>query len=290
MPAETEATAEMPAAEPAAEAEAPAAEPMTEEAAPAPTAKSKRDAYLEGFRKKHPDWKDDDEEGFYGALSDDDAAREEEMNGYKSREEELSTALSGSPLNAALFLDAANGTPIPLSILKRYPNEVKAWMDDPENSEEIEKVFTDLAERMEKNKQLDEEAQKNLEETNALVDQMIADGEIKDEEEANQLVEFLGKIALGLTTNHLEKDWLIAAKNAINHDTDVEAARSEGEIAGRNAKITAQKKESKRGASNHTAMGSSNAGQQLSARETRNATGNTGKRDMWGGMKVNKLS
>lgn len=287
MPAETEAAVETPVEETA---------PATpeEEAAPAeesaPAAKSKRNLYMEGFRKKHPDWAEDDEEGFYGALSDDDAAREEEMNGYKSREEELSTALSGSPLNAALFLDAANGTPIPLSILKRYPNEVKAWMDDPENTEEIEKVFTDLADRMEKNKQLDEEAQKNLDETNALIDDMIAAGEIKDDEEANSLVEFLGKIALGLTTNHLEKDWLIAAKNAMNHDSDVEAARSEGEIAGRNAKITAQKAASKRGANNHSGMGSSNAGQSLSTKETRNATGNTGKRDMWAGMKTNKLS
>lgn len=261
--------------------------PETEAPAPAP-AKSKRDSYLEGFRKKHPDWQDDDEDGFYGALMEDDAAMDDQMNGYKSREEELSTALSGSPLNAALFLDAVNGEPIPLSILKRYPNEVKAWLDDPENSEAVEGVFQNLADRMAKNKELDAEADKNLQETQALMEQMIADGELASEDEANAVVELLGKIAVGMTMNHLEKDWIIAAKNALNHDTDVEAARTEGEINGRNAKIEAKRNSNSKGAANHTNLGSSNAGQRLSAKETSAATG--GKRDMWDGMKVNKLN
>lgn len=263
------------------------ATPQTQAETPAP-AKSKRDTYLEGFRKKHPDWQDDDEEGFYGALADDDAAREEEMNGYKSREEELSTALSGSPLNSALFLDAVNGKPIPLSILERYPDEVKAWMDDPENKDAIEQAFQGLADRMAKNKELDAEAEKNLEETNAMIDQMISDGELASEDEANACVELLGKIAVGMTVNHLEKDWLIAAKNALNHDTDVEKARTEGEIEGRNAKIEAKRTSASKGVANHANLGTSNAGQRLSARETSAATSN--QKGMWDGMKVNKLN
>lgn len=263
------------------------ATPQTQAETPAP-AKSKRDTYLEGFRKKHPDWQDDDEEGFYGALADDDAAREEEMNGYKSREEELSTALSGSPLNSALFLDAVNGKPIPLSILERYPDEVKAWMDDPENKDAIEQAFQGLADRMAKNKELDAEAEKNLEETNAMIDQMISDGELASEDEANACVELLGKIAVGMTVNHLEKDWLIAAKKALNHDADVEKARTEGEIEGRNAKIEAKRTSATKGAANHANLGTSNAGQRLSARETNAATSN--QKGMWDGMKVNKLN
>ncbi len=272
---------------PAVEAGAEAAAPETGAPAPSP-AKSKRDSYLEGFRKKHPDWQDDDEEGFYGALADDDAAMNEQMNGYKSREEELSTALSGSPLNAALFLDAVNGEPIPLSILKRYPNEVKEWMDDPENADAVQEVFQNLADLMAKNKEFDAEADKNLEETQSLIDQMIADGELASDDEANSVVELLGKIAVGMTMNHLEKDWIIAARNALNHDSDVDAARTEGEINGRNAKIEAKRNSGSKGAANHTNLGSSNAGQRLTAKENRAASG--GGRNMWEGMKVNKLN
>lgn len=263
--------------------------PQAEAPAPEPAKKSKRDAYLEGFRKKHPDWQDDDEEGFYGGLADDEAAMNEQMNGYKSREEELSTALSGSPLNAALFLDAVNGKPIPLSILERYPDEVKAWMDDPENGDAVQAAFQGLADRMAKNKELDAEADKNLEETNALFEQMIADGELSGEDEANQIVELLGKIAVGMTMNHIEKEWIIAAKNAINHDTDVEAAKAEGEINGRNAKIEAKRNSASKGAANHSGLGSSNAGQRLTAKESRAAAGGE-KPGMWDGMKVNKLN
>ena len=52
--------------------------------------KSKKESYMEGFRKKYPDWKDDDEEGFYGALADEQKAWDEERSGYESREKEVS--------------------------------------------------------------------------------------------------------------------------------------------------------------------------------------------------------
>lgn len=255
-----------------------------------PAKKSRKESYMEGFKKKHPDWQDDDEEGFYGALTDDNAALEEEMNGYKSREDEINSALDGSVLNAALLVDAMDGTPIPLSILERYPDEMRAWIDDPQNMDAVKKAFEDHAARIEENKKLKVEADKNLEETNKVIDDMIANGEIKDDDEANTLLEFLGKIAVGLMQNHVEKEWLTAAKNALNYDNDVAAAKTQGEINGRNQKITAQRMDNQRGGNTHSGLGSSNAGQRLSARETREATGSGVKRDMWGGMKVNKLN
>lgn len=255
-----------------------------------PAAKSRKETYMEGFRQKHPDWQDDDEDGFYGALSDDDAARDEEINGYRSREDELNSAMDGSVLNSALFVDMMNGTPVPLAILERYPDEMRAWIDDPQNIDAVKKAFEDHAAKIEENNKLKAEADKNLEETNAVIDEMIANGEIKDEDEANSLLEFLGKIAVGMMQNHIEKEWLTAAKNALNYDNDVAAAKTQGEINGRNQKITAQRMDNQRGGNTHSGLGSSNAGQKLNARETREATGGSQKRDMWGGMKVNKLN
>lgn len=264
-------------------------EQMAQAEEPIAAAKSKKDSFMEGFRSKHPDWAEDDEEGFYGALAEDNAAMDEEMNGYKSREDEMSKALGGSAMNAALFLDAANGKPVPLAILERFPEEVKAWMDDPANSDALKKTFEAHADKIEENKKLQAEADANLAETNAMIDEMIANGEIKDENELNELVDFLGNIATGLMVNHIEKEWLLAAKKAINHDADVAAAKTQGEIDGRNQKISAQRKESNKAVGNHTGLGASNAGRYLSRNETNNAVGSR-KRDMWSGMKTTKLN
>lgn len=267
----------------AAEGQATGQEAVTEPATP-----TKKSAYMDGFRKRHPEWKDDDEEGFYGALAADDEETQGRLKGYQDREDKLAETISSSPMNAALFMRASEGTPIPLAVLQAYPEEMRAWIDDPANEEAVKKAFEDHANKIEENRKLKAEADANLEETNKMIDQMIADGEIKDDDEVNELLAELGKIATGLMMNHVEKDWLIAAKKAINHDADVEAAKTQGQIEGRNQKITAQRKESAAPAGNHAGLGSSNAGQQLSRRDTAAATGRGGKRDMWAGMKVNK--
>ena len=254
-------------------------------------AMSKKDSYMKGFREKHPDWQDDDEEGFYGTLSDEAAANEEKMKGYQDREDELSKALSGNVLNAAILMDAVNGKPIPVSLLERYPDEVRAWMDDPSNADQLKKVMEEHAKKIDENKKLQEEANANLEESNRVIDEMIASGEVKDEEEVNSLLQFLGNIANGLMMNHVEKEWLIAAKNAMNHDSDVEKAKAQGEIAGRNQKINAKRMEASNGTGNHPGVGSSNSGRGLTPQETRSAfRGNRGGGSMWDGMKTTKLN
>lgn len=254
------------------------------------TPKSKKDTYMEGFRQKHPDWQEDDEEGFYGALSADDASSAEKMKGYEDRESQVSDALAGSPLNAALFVDAMNGTPVPLALLQRYPEEVKAWMDDPENADALKGVFESHAKKIEDNKKLEEEKAKNVEESNALIDEMIANGEMT-EDEVNQYLDFLGNIGVGLMMGHVEKEWLLAAKNAINHDNDVNAAKTQGEIDGRNANISAQREGKRMGSGTHASLGSSNANTKLTPKETSNAIsgGNRGG-SIWDGMKTNKLN
>lgn len=253
------------------------------------TPKSKKDTYMESFRQKHPDWQDDDEEGFYGALSADDASSAEMMKGYEDREAQVSEALSGSPLNAALFMDAMDGKPIPLAILERYPEEVKAWMDDPSNADALKKVFEDKANKIEENKKLEAEKEANKEESNKLIDEMIASGEIT-EDQVEEYLKFLGNIGAGLMMNHVEKEWLLAAKNALNHDADVSAAKTQGEIDGRNANITAKRQEKKLGGNTHAGLGGSNAAQKLSSRETAMATSGSARKSMWDGMKTNKLN
>ena len=250
------------------------------------TAKSKKDTYLDGFRQRHPDWKDDDEEGFYGALSADDASSAEKMKGYEDREEQVTKALAGSPMNAALFVDAMDGTPIPLALLKRFPEEIKAYLNDPDNAEALEKTFEEHAKKVEDNKKLEEEKAANNAETNAMLDGLVESGEYT-EDEINDCLKYLATIATGLMVDKCDKEWLDFAKKAINHDKDVDAARSEGEIAGRNANIKAQRKETAKAAENHAGLGTSNAN---AVRGGNSVQMPRERKTMWAGAKVNKYN
>lgn len=258
-------------------------EAAAENAAP----RSKKDSYMEGFKQRHPDWADDDEEGFYGALADDDAARDEEMNGYRSREEEMATALGSSPMNAALFMDAANGKPIPLALLERFPEEVQSFLQDPSNAEALKQTFEAHAAKVEQNKKLQAEAEANLEESNRLLDEMVSSGECS-EDDINTALEKLGAKAAGLMVNHIEKEWILDELKSINHDTDVEAAKAQGQIEGRNQKITAQRRDANKGGMNHAGLGTSNAGMNATA-PLPSPRKKRGGDSMWEGMKTNKL-
>ncbi len=51
--------------------------------------KSRRDQHIERLRKKYPDKKFEDDEEIYGQISDDYDQYEQELEGYRGREQSL---------------------------------------------------------------------------------------------------------------------------------------------------------------------------------------------------------
>ena len=208
--------------------------------------KSRRDSHIERMRKKYPDKKFEDDEELFGAISDDYDQYEKENSEYKGREKALSDMFGADPRSAQFLTDMHNGQDPVLGLVRNFGIEIKDVLDDPEMQEKIAEANKDYVERIAKNKQLEEEYQKNTEQTLETLRQFQNERGLSDE----QIDEIMGK-AIGIVSDGVvgkfAPETLEMIMKAMNYDTDVANAAEEGEIAGRNAKIVEKLRQQKDG-------------------------------------------
>lgn len=208
--------------------------------------KSRRDKQLERLRKKYPEKKFEDDEEIYGQISDDYDQYEQELEGYKGREKTLSDMFAADPRSAQFLTDMHNGTDPVLGLVRNFGVEIKDVLDNPEMQDKIAEANKDYVERVAKSKELDEEYDKNMDTTLETLRQYQSERGMSDEQ-IDQVVGFLLGIVRDGVMGKFSKETLDMACKALNYDADVATAGEEGEIAGRNAKITENLRKSNKG-------------------------------------------
>lgn len=231
--------------------------------------RSRRDQHLERMRKKYPDKKFEDDEEIFGAISDDYDQFEQtsqENEAMKAREKSMSDMFRSNP-NAAFFLnDMREGNDPVMSLVRRLGMEVKDVLDDPAMQDKIEEANKEYLERVAKSRQLDEEYDRNMEVTltKTLPEYQQQHGLSDDEIDAigAAWIQIIREGIMGT----LSPETISLIANGINHDTDVANAQEEGEVTGRNAKITENLRRSKKGDGLQTLNGRNGAPSQSGSR------------------------
>lgn len=208
--------------------------------------KSKRDQHLERLRKKYPDKKFEDDEEIYGQISDDYDTYETELDDLRGREKSLSDMFAADPRSAQFLTDMHNGTDPVLGLVRNFGVEIKDVLDDPEMQDKIAEANKDYVERVANSKKLDEEYEKNMDTTLETLRQFQSERGMTDEQ-IDQVVTFLLGVVRDGVMGKFSTETLDMACKALNYDADVAAAGEEGEIAGRNTKITEKLRKSKQG-------------------------------------------
>lgn len=199
--------------------------------------KSKRERHLERLRKKYPEKRFEDDEEIYGQISDDYDSYEEELEGYKDREKAMSDMFAADPRSAQFLTDMHQGKDPVLGLVRNFGVEVKDVLDDPEMQDKIAEANKEYLERVAKSKQLDEEYDKNMDATLETLRQFQSERGMSDEE-IDRVVDFLLGIVRDGVMGKFSAETLDMACKALNHDNDVAVAAEEGEVAGKNARIT----------------------------------------------------
>ena len=198
---------------------------------------SKRDAMLERLKNRYPDKEFADDEAMYGQISDDFDQYDNDLNGYKEREASLVELFDKNPKAAQFVTDMAKGTDPWLAVIERLGIDgVMDLMNDPSKKAEYAAKNEEYIANVEKEKALAEEYEANKLETAALLDKIQAERALSDEmrdEVAAKIMRIAQDAIIGKVTRETV-DMVLAA---LQHDADVENARSEGMLAGRNAKI-----------------------------------------------------
>lgn len=218
--------------------------------------KSRRDAFNERLKTKYPDREYTDEEALFGQIDDDYADYEKQLGEYRDREQQVEESFARDPRNAQFFSDMANGRDPWIAVIERMGSDgVIELMNDPEKKAAYEEANRTYAERLAEEKEIEEQYEKNKAASDEVIDQLNAKyGEATVDAAIGMIDEIWHNAVMGIVKpEHME----IVIK-AIKHDADVENARSEGEVAGRNAKIEEKLRQQKSG-DGMPAMGGSSA-------------------------------
>lgn len=197
---------------------------------------TKRETVVARMREKYPDRNMDDEEELYGAIDDDYNGTQDELNGYKEREQGLTDMFNNDPRSAAFLNNWRQGSDPVVELIRMFGDDFKGALEDPERQEALAQANKEYIDRVTQNKQYEEEYEKNMGETLANIEVFQKETGATTEE-VDAAVTLLGKIFSDLVRGKVEMSSLGLAMKAVKHGEDVANARHEGEVAGRNAKI-----------------------------------------------------
>lgn len=231
---------------------------MAEKETPAPS-QSKREKFGERLKKKYPDREYADDEALFGQIDDDYADYDNQLNEYKEREGRMADLFAKDPKNAQFITDMAKGNDPWIAVLERLGIDgVTDLLNDPKKQAEYAEANKKYVERLAKEKSLEAEYEKNFAESMDLLEKIQKERQLGDET-VDAAMDLVMKIANEAIVGKFTEETINMALNAVNHDADVQNARTEGTVAGRNAKIDEQLRKPKAGDGQPNLAGSNNA-------------------------------
>lgn len=199
--------------------------------------KTKRDMAMERLRTKYPDKEYADDEALFGQINDDYADYDNQIATYKDREQKFSDMFTADPRSARFLTDWRNGGDPVVLLVRQFGTDIKDAIDDPARQEEIATANKEYVEKVAKEKELEETYQKNLQTSLEDLAKYQQENNLSDDaidEAITSLVEVANNVIMGKFTPEM----VDLASKALHHDADVTMAAEDGEVRGRNAKIT----------------------------------------------------
>jgi len=217
--------------------------------------KSKRELFGERLKTKYPDREFADDEELFGQIDEDYNDYDNQIGEYKDRESKLVDLFSKDPRSAQFLTDMAKGNDPWISVIERLGIDgVTDLLNDPDKQEEYAEANKKWAERLAKEKELEELAQQNFAESMERLSQRNLDDETID-----AAMNLIRDIVDDAVVGKYSDETIDMALKALNHDSDVQNARTEGQVAGRNQKIEEQLRKPKSGDGQPNLAGSNNA-------------------------------
>ena len=238
--------------------------------------KTKRDVLNDRLKRKYPDMDMSDEEAYYGRINDDYDVYDKQLEAYKKRDSDLSNMFLTDPRSASYFMDWRKGEDPVIGMMRKFGDEFRVALDDPEKQEALAKARAEYLDRVANEKKLQEEAEKNLDESFDTMDKVQEEMGLT-EEEMNGVVEKIIEISNEAIVNKFSAETLKTMIRALHYDKDVASANHEGEVRGRNQRITEKLKKKQEGDGTPN-LGGRNGGRERPQAPNLGALDNIGRR------------
>lgn len=219
---------------------------------------SKRDQMGARLKQKYPDKEYADDEALFGQINDDYDDYDAQLSGYKERESRLTDMLTKDPHSAQFITDMAKGKDPWVSLINRIGIDgVKEMLEDPAKMEEFAASNKEYVDRLAKQKGLEEEWSKNMQQTLAMLEQKQQELGLS-EEQIDAAADWIKEVVNDAVIGIIKPETIDMALKAINHDADVATASEEGEVRGKNAKAEVALRKPQRGDGTPTLGGANN--------------------------------
>ncbi len=198
--------------------------------------KSNRERHAERMKSKYPDREFADDEALFGQINEDYDNYDKQLSSYQEREKALSDLFASNPRSAAFLTDWRKGEDPIVGMIRKFGDEFKEALDDPEKQEALAAANKEYAKRIAEEEKYEAEYQKNITETLSTLESLQEETGLSDKD-IDSAMDFLVNIMKDGLLGKFTRESIIMALKAINHDLDVEQADHEGEVRGRNTKI-----------------------------------------------------
>lgn len=219
-----------------AQAAAQAAEAQAAPEEAAAPATPNRDKLRKRLSERYPDQNFDADEDFYGRIDSDYEDYEGQLGRYRENEGKMVDLFNRDPRSARFLKEWADGNDPVILMIRHYGSDIKEILDDPDKIEEIAKANKEYVDRVAQEKNLEDQYEKNLEESLTLLEQVQKDRNLSDDD-MEKVIAQLRDDANDVLMGRFTQDAIDRVLKALNYDQDVEAAGYEGEVRGKNKKI-----------------------------------------------------
>lgn len=228
-----------------------AQEPSTE---PAP-----RELFYQRIRTARPDAKYDEDEEEYSRQA---MAIMDELEGKAGNYDEMHGRLmkrfNQNPAEAEAFLTYLDGAPLPAAIRRYMGDEALTMKEGDDGWEEFVKAGEEREKQYADNRAALDQYMQNAKDSDAAMEAFIAETGL-DEEGAQGFKDVVMSILNDMSAGKVTKETLSLLKRAVDYENDLNGAREQGRVDGRNESIEREKKRIKgSGLPNATAGGSAN--------------------------------
>lgn len=199
-----------------------------------PTPTTNRGKLESRLRERYPDREYPDDEALYSQINDD----YDDYDNARDQSQRLTDLFSKDPRAARFITDMAAGkNPWEAMVEQIGIDGITDIFQNPEYKERLAEAQQKYIDSMAKEKDLEEEYTRNLDES---IDALLAFQQERgySDDEIDEAVETLMQIAADSLRGKFTPENVELAMKAVSYDDDIADADAQGEVRGRNARIT----------------------------------------------------
>jgi hypothetical protein len=169
---------------------------------------------------------------------------EKKSGDYDNMSQKMMSRFNQNPEEAEAWLDYLDGASLPAAIRRHMGDMALTVKEGDDGWDEYVQAGKDREERHAKNREALEMYMQNAKESDDAMTEFIAEVGL-DEEGAKGFTDVVTSILNDMAAGKVSKDTLKLLKRAVDYEKDLDGAREQGRVDGRNEKIEAEKKRMK---------------------------------------------